>query len=116
LLQIDIIKGETENRVLCLIYAKLISLLMSQSIISYAASICDVDEQSEYKLMQWLKGNNRLGEAIIAENVEDLLIELTCSLYLLCKDKRKMKKSTFREIEEAFINSFEEIAEWEKIA
>jgi len=108
ILQIDIIKGETENRVYCLIYAKLISLFMCQSIMSYAVFICDEEEQSEHKLMQWLKENNRLGNAIIFDNMEGLLIELIRSFYLLYKDSRKNKKSTFRDIEEAFMRDIEE--------
>jgi hypothetical protein len=108
ILHINIIKGETENRVCCLIYAKLISLLMSQSIISYAAFACDGDELSEHKLLQWLQDNNRLGNAIISGNLESLLIELLGSLYLLCKNKRKKRKSTLRDIEKAFMNDFQE--------
>ncbi len=116
ILQINIIKRESENRVFCLIYAKLISLLMSQSIMSYATSICDVGEESEYKLMQWLKENNRFGNAIITDNVEGLLIKLICSLYLLYKDKRKTRKSTFKFIEEAFDNDFTELIKCEDVA
>lgn len=102
LLQIHVIKGETENRVYCLIYAKLIALLMSQAMISYAASICEADEEvSEHKLMEWLQMNNRLGSAIINGNVEECLEEVVLLFSLLCKNKRKTRKSTLMEIEEA---------------
>jgi Transposase DDE domain len=107
ILEIHIIKGETENRVNCLVYSKLISLLMAQSMISYAASICEDDEEiSEYKVMVWLQGNNRLGRAIIEfGSLDSLLDELIRSNYLLCKNKRKKSKSTFRVIEESLMNN-----------
>lgn len=107
ILEIHIIKGETENRVNCLIYSKLIALLMAQSIISYAASICEDDEEiSEYKVMVWLQGNNRLGRAIIEfGSLNSLLDELIRSNYLLFKNKRKKSKSTFRIIEESLLNN-----------
>lgn len=107
-LKINIIKGESKNRVLCLIYAKLISLMMAQSIVSYAASICGDEELSEDKLMKWLKDNNRLGRSIIKTEMEDLLINLLRTLLLLCKDKRKRRKSTFKQLEEAFMREHEE--------
>jgi hypothetical protein len=115
-LQIDIIKAESVNRVFCLVYAKLISLLMSQSILSYAASVCTEKELSEFKLMQWLKDNNRLGNAIISNEMEDLLIELINTLYLLAKNKRKVRKSTLRDIEEAVKQDFEAREKIDKIA
>ena len=100
LLQINIIKGETEERVYCLIYSKLISLLMSQSIMSYATHLCEEDEEiSEYKLTQWLQRDNRLGNMLIKKDIETLIKELIRSFYLLCKNKRKKDKSTFRILE-----------------
>jgi Transposase DDE domain len=116
LLQINIIKGETDNRVYCLIYAKLISLLMSQSITSYAAHICEEEEISEYKLMQWLQLNNRLGNALINGDMETLLEKLIEVFYLLCKNKRRKNKSTFRRIEEVFEASLIERNELETAA
>ena len=107
ILEIQIIKGNNVNRVLCIIYAKLISVLVAESIISYAASIAseiDDEELSEYKLLKWLKVYNRLGNALIvgAKGVEILLCDLICSYYLLCKNKGKKKKSTLKIIKESF--------------
>jgi hypothetical protein len=111
ILQVDVIKGKSKNRVLCLVYAKLISLLMSQSIMSYALFVCDEEEElSEHKLIQWLK--SRLGNAIINNDMESLLVELLQNLHLLSKNKRKMRKSTFRNIKEAFEKDIEE---WDQV-
>jgi CRISPR/Cas system-associated endoribonuclease Cas2 len=109
-LKIQIIKGTSVNRVYCIVFAKLISLLVGQSITSFAASISHVDEElSEYKLMAWLRDSNRLVKMLIGESsVEELLEELIYSYYLLCRDKRK-RKSTFRMLQEA-LNEIKEVA------
>ena len=103
ILQIDIIKGESKNRVYCIIYAKLISLLTAQSIVSYAAGVFDGDDEvSEYKIMVWLKNNNKLGSIVASGGgMEDLLKELIRVHYLLCKNKRG-RKSTLQKVKEAF--------------
>jgi hypothetical protein len=117
LLQIHIIKGETENRVYCLIYTKLIAVLMSQAMISYAASICEADEEvSEHKLMEWLQTNNRLGNAIIYGKMEECLEELILFFSQLCKNKRKTRKSTLMQMEEVFDAYMRTAEEVEKIA
>ena len=108
ILQVHIINDQSDNSVHCTLYGKLISVLMSQSVLSYAASICDEEELSEFKLVQWLKGNNRLGNAIIYNDMEGLLEELVKVLHLLLKNKRKSRKSTFKCIEEAFMNEVNE--------
>ena len=90
---------------------------MSQSITSYATHICEEGEEvSEYKLMQWLQLNNRLGNALIENNMETLVEELIGSFYLLCKNRRGKNKSTFRMIEELIGTSLIEIKELEVAA
>lgn len=104
ILQIHIIKGCTVQRVHCFIYAKLISLMMAQTVVSYAASICNEDEElSDYKLMRWMQQHNRLVNACIGiSTFEDLFEELISSCYLVCKNKRQKSKSTLQQIKEAF--------------
>jgi hypothetical protein len=117
ILEIHIIKGETKNRVYCIIYSKLIALFMSQLMISYAASMCEEDEEiSEYKLMKWFQDNNRLGNIFVKGEIEIFLNELILSFYLLCKNKRKTCKSTLRETEEAINVSPTEIKEVKEAA
>ena len=71
---------------------------------SYAAHISEEDEEvSEYKLMQWLQLNNRLGHALVNNDMEALMEELIRSFYLLCKEKRRKNKSTLRIVEEVVI-------------
>jgi Transposase DDE domain len=115
-LQFHIIHGKSKNSVLCAVYAKLISLLMCQSVLSYIASICDEEELSEYKVVRWLKGHNRLEYAIIYNDMEGLLEKLIKVLHLLCKDKRKSRKSTFKCLEEAFRNDVNERDNFDLIA
>lgn len=115
ILQIHIIKVKSPNRTLCLIYAKLISLLMSQSIMSYTASICD-QELSEHKLIQWLKQDNRLAHAIISNDLHSLFVKLLNALYLLEKNKRKKRKTTLQHIQDAYSKDMEEQAEADRVA
>lgn len=117
ILQIHVIKGRSVHRVHCLIYGKLISLLMAQTIVSYAANISDDDEElSEHKLMVWLQTNNRLVNAIIGVwSFESLFKDLIDSYYLLCRNKRQKSKSTLRIIQEVF-KSDEETTTFRKVA
>ena len=90
---------------------------MSQSIMSYAAHICEEDEEvSEYKLMQWLQLNNRLGNALVNNDMEALMEELIRSFYLLCKEKRRKNKSTLRIVEEVVNSSLIEVKGEERAA
>lgn len=104
ILNIHIIKGESKKRVLCLIYSKLIALLTAQSVVAYAASICQEGEEvSEHKVFEWMQSGNRLGNFIIqGQGIEVLLSELIRVFYLLCKNKRK-KCSTQQMIKDSFI-------------
>lgn len=102
ILELHIIKGETQERVLCFVYAKLISVLFAQSFMSFAASISEEGEElSEYKLLVWLQGKDRLPRVLLGEvTVEDFLNEIIEVYYLLCRNKRK-RNSTLELIQVA---------------
>lgn len=100
--KINIIKVESKNGVLCMVYAKLIGILLGEVIISYAASICDEGEElSEYKMTDWLQEGNTLGIAVKDGTWEELLVEMIRIFYLHCKDKRIKRKSLQKEVEDA---------------
>lgn len=100
--KIDAITLGSRNSILCVIYSKLIGILMGEIVISYAASICNEDEElSEYKINDWLKQGDLLGNTVKRESWKELFIEMIKTFYLHCKDKRKKNKSLQSVIEDA---------------
>ena len=86
-LSIHVLKGQTSNRVLSLIYAKLISVLLATPIISYAANISEEDEEvSVDKVIKWLHEDNRFGVAVAQGTLEQLLEFMILDFHALCKD------------------------------
>src|ERR1700728_75482 len=58
-LKVHVIRGESDNCVACLVYAKLIAVILAFSLVSYAASICEEDKElSVDKSMKWLQDGN----------------------------------------------------------
>ena len=51
-LKLDIIRGTSRNSVLCMIYTKLIGILISEKLISFAAKICEEDNRELSVLRQ----------------------------------------------------------------
>lgn len=108
-LSINIIRTENKNSTLCMIYAKLISLLVASVVISYAESICDEkDELSLDKAMKWLHNDNCFGRAVVENTLEELLKSMIIELRMICKDKRRKRKSTYKILEE--MNAIDEAA------
>ena len=107
-IKLNVINGKDENRVLCQMYGKLISILLSLIILSYAASKnYNGREISLWKVITWLINEGRLAKAILKSNFSKLYTELFKELKLLCKDKRN-RKTTLEELEEVF--TWEELA------
>ena len=98
---INIIKSKNKNSTYSMIYAKLISLFAATLVISYADSVCEIDEElSVDKAMKWLHNDNRFGIAMAKNSLEELLKNMIFELCLICKDKRGKNKSTYRLLEE----------------
>jgi Transposase DDE domain len=98
---IHVIRTKSKNSTHCMIYAKLISLFTASLVISYAESICEEEELSGDKAMKWLHNDNRFGVAVAQNSLEEILKVMVLELFMLCKDKRKKNKSTYRSLEEA---------------
>lgn len=100
-LSINIIKTENKNSTYCMIYAKLISLLVASVVVSYAESVCDKEQElSVDKTMKWLHNDNRFGTMVAKNLIENLLEDMIIELGMMCKDKRSKNKSTYRVLEE----------------
>lgn len=101
---IDKIKQKNTNRLKCIVYIKLIALLVSEALISYLASLVECEREiSETTTHEYLKSSNRLGTAIVNGSLKNLITDLILAIYLLSKEKRKKRKSTFQQVREALL-------------
>lgn len=88
-IKLNVIKGKSKNQILCLIYGRLIALMLSLMILSYASSqTYKGREASLLKVASWLVSENRLAKAILRGTFGNLYRRCLKDLKLLCKDKR----------------------------
>lgn len=112
LFQIHVLKGTRPERLLCLLYGRLIVILVVQHLLALAASHA-VNEQRElsfYKASQWLKRGGRLLKAFLDQQFNDLLMRMVSCLKKLLKQKRK-RLTTWRAIAQqvAYLDSFADL-------
>ena len=112
LFHIHILKGTRPERLLCLLYGRLIVILVVQHLLAIA-SIHAVKEQRElsfYKASQWLKRGGRLLKAFLDRQFNDLLKRMVSCLKRLLKQKRK-RLTTWRAIAQqvAYLDSFADL-------
>jgi DDE family transposase len=97
LLHLHVLKGTRPERIKCLLYSRLITIVILNMISAYAAwyaGHCLQREMSIHKLINWLKRKSRLSMAIYQGNVDTLLSNLRSDMStMLCKQKRKRKTS-----------------------
>ena len=97
LLHLHVLKGTRPERIKCLLYSRLITIVILSMISAYAvwyAANCLQREMSIHKLINWLKRKSRLSMAIYQGNVDTLFSNLRSDMSTrLCKQKRKRKTS-----------------------
>lgn len=96
-LKLDVIRGTSRNSVLCIVYAKLIGIVIAERAISFAAAICAENDRelSIDKMIKWLKVNNKFVRAILNKEIDQLLLKIALHQQKsICKDKRKKNLST----------------------
>jgi nucleoside diphosphate kinase len=111
LLQIHLLKGTRPERIKCLIYGRLISVVIITRFCGLASIIAQLQYQREvsfYKVTQWLLRSARLANAIANNLVSSLWDELTSDILRICKQKRK-RKTTKELIEQEieYMDSFD---------
>jgi hypothetical protein len=109
LFPIHVLKGTRPERLLCLLYGRLIVILVVQHWLALASSHA-VNEQRElsfYKARLWLKRGGRLLNAFLDRQFNDLLMRMVSCLKRLLKQKRK-RLTTWRAIalQVAYLDSF----------
>lgn len=99
--KLHIIKGKDGNPILCLIYGRLIALILSLMILSFAAKHhYKGRETSLWKVATWLTSRDRLANAILNGNFYKLYDDFFKHFKLLCKNKRK-RETALEEIQKA---------------
>jgi hypothetical protein len=97
LLKINVLKAIKSERIKCIIYGRLITIIVLAMISAYAFWYAEDDLQRELslpKLINWLKRKNRLVNAMHDDTLEALLRQLRRAIpKLLCKQKRKRRTS-----------------------
>ena len=97
LLHIHILKGTRPERIMCILYGRLITITMLALLSSYAAWYAEDYLQKEIsvpKLINWLKRKGRFAKAMHFGTLEALFSDLRRALpKLLCKQKRKRRTS-----------------------
>jgi len=97
LLHIHVLTGTRPERIKCLLYGRLTTIIMLMRICAYAswyAAAVLRRELSLHKLILWLKRKDRFAHAIQDGTVEALCRDLQRDMAaLLCKQKRKRKTS-----------------------
>ena len=89
-MNINIMKGTRAERIQCIIYARLLSIVLITHICSYAAEYAwnvHKKELSIHKTISWLLSRFR----DITNNAENVLTRLERTLHRLCKQNRKRK-------------------------
>jgi hypothetical protein len=97
LLQIHVLKGTRPERIKCLLYGRLITIVILNMLSAYASWYAADYLQREislHKLINWLKRKGRFSTAINTGNVDTLLSNLISDIpTMLCKQKRNRKTS-----------------------
>ena len=97
LLHLHVLKGTRPERIKCLLYSRLITIVILNIISAYAAWYAAHSLQREisvHKLINWLKRKSRLSTVLSQENMDTLLSNLRSDMsQMLCKQKRKRKTS-----------------------
>jgi hypothetical protein len=112
LFQINVLKGTRPERILCLIYGRLIVILVVQRLLALASAQA-VKEQRELsfcKASQWLMRGGRLLKAFLIRQFGGLLRFMVSRLKRLLKQKRK-RLTTWQLIAQQvpYLNSFADL-------
>jgi hypothetical protein len=112
LLKINVLKGSRIERIRCLIYGRLIVILVMQRLLSLTSvqAMAEQRELSFYKATQWLMRKERLLKAFHDRQFGDLLRRMVSRLKGLLKQKRK-RLTTWHTIAQqvAYLDSFADL-------
>jgi len=112
LFQINVLKGTRPERILCLIYGRLIVILVVQRLLALASAQAAAEQRelSFCKASQWLMRGERLLKAFLDRHFGGLLRRMLSCMRRLLKQKRK-RLSTWQLIarQVAYLDSFADV-------
>jgi hypothetical protein len=110
---INVLKGTRPERILCLIYGRLIVILVVQRLLALASAQAEKEQRelSFCKAIQWLMRGGRLLKAFLDRQLGDLLRRMASRLKRLLKQKRK-RLTTWQLIAEqvAYLDCFTDLS------
>jgi IS4 transposase len=111
LFRINLIKGSRPERIRCLIYGRLIMILLVNAIIGFSSLYADITlgrEVSFTKLTQWLKRRERLSKSLLSNDFDGLLDDLLKNIPKTLLKQKRGRKTTSELIQEQvpFLQSF----------
>jgi hypothetical protein len=93
LLHLDILKGSRQERILSIVYGRLITIVLMTMVYGYITHYLDLclrREVSTYKVIKWLKRMHRLVNAVCTNSFDDLFDSLLKETpQTISKQKRK---------------------------
>jgi len=95
LFRIDVLKGTRPERIRCLLYGRLIVILIAQRLLAWAARQAEAHERelSFHKTTQWLLRHERFVKAFVARQFDALVRQLLRCLGRLLKPKHKRRST-----------------------
>ena len=115
LFQIDVLKGTRPERILCLIYGRLIIILVVQRLLALASAQAAAEQRelSFCKATQWLMREGRFLKAFLNRQFGSLLRRMLSRLKRLVKKKRK-RLATWQLIAQqvAYLDSFADLSQF----
>jgi hypothetical protein len=109
----NVLKGTRPERILCLIYGRLIVILVVQRLLALASAQAEKEQRelSFCKAIQWLMRGGRLLKAFLDRQLGDLLRRMASRLKRLLKQKRK-RLTTWQLIAEqvAYLDCFTDLS------
>lgn len=116
LLAIHVLKGTRPERIRCLLYGRLIVIVLLSRLSRVAAWYAQAQPQRELsmpKFLMWCQRHNRLAQLVVQGTLVQWLDQLTEALPRLCKQKRR--RLTTRQLIDNkihYMDSFEDSTAW----
>lgn len=111
LFRINVMKGNRPERIRCLIYGRLIMILLVNAITGFCSLYADITfgrEVSFIKLTQWLKRKGRLSKSLLLNDFDGLLDDLLKNIPKTLLKQKRGRKTTSELLQEQvpFLQSF----------
>ena len=113
LLHIDVLKGTRYERIKCLLYGRMIAMLVINMLRNCADNFATgvQRELSVDKFMKWIKRKDRLSLHVRSSQILELITKISDSIFRFCKQKRN-RQTTQQLVDQQidFMDSFQSVS------